>query len=85
MSRPTIRLFVPEAPLRVEAYEACAAVVGLGQPPGGAGHRVFIHLAPPDAPGRGAFVHLGIDEAQFLRDALDTVLEQHRVLSRDAN
>ncbi len=85
MSRPTIRLFVPEAPLRVEAYEACAAAVGLGQPPQSAEYRVFIHLAPADAPERGAFVHLSIDEAEFLRAALDTVLDQHRARSRDAN
>ncbi len=85
MSRPTIRLIVPEAPFCVEACAARVHSVGLGQAPDGTPHRVFLVLAPPSAPERATMIHVSLEDAEFLRDAIDTVLQQHRVIDDNAN
>jgi hypothetical protein len=85
MSRPTIRLIIPETPFAVEACAALVHSVGLGQAPEISPHRVFLVLAPPEAPERVTLIHVSIDDAEFLRDAIDTVLAQHRTVSQNAN
>ena len=85
MSRPSIRLFVPESPLCVEACAAQVHSVGLGQAPEGSPHRIFLVLAPPERPERATLIHVSVDDAQFLREAIDTVLEQHRATTQNAN
>jgi hypothetical protein len=85
MNRPTIRVFVPQGPLYVEGYAAHVLSVGLGQLPESPDHRVFLLLAPPDQPERGTLFQVNLDDAQFLRDALDTVLERHRAIAGSGN
>jgi hypothetical protein len=85
MSRRTVRILVPESPLEVSACPAQADSIGLGQPPQSTEHRIFIFFSQPDEPGRGDIVHISIDNAGFLRDAIDTVLGQYRTIKRNAN
>jgi hypothetical protein len=85
MNRPTIRVIVPETPVFVEACEAGASYVGLGQPPQSSEHRVFILLEAPGMPGCGTMIHVSLDDARFLRDAIETVLERHRVITSQSN
>jgi hypothetical protein len=85
MNRSTIRVFVPETPIYVEACEAEAHYVGLGQPPDSHEHRVFLLLQGRGAPASGTMIHISLDDARFLRDAIDTVLERHRVITTSAN
>jgi hypothetical protein len=84
MSRRTVRILVPETPLHVAACAAETHSVGLGQPPESTEHRLFIFFTQVDEPDRGDIVHLSIDNARFLRDAIDTVLEQHAAMRRNA-
>jgi hypothetical protein len=85
MSRPKIRVFVPETPLNVKACAAETHSVGLGRAPVTDEHRVFIFFVQEDEPDRGEIVHLSIDNAAFLRDAIDTVLQEYRVITGNAN
>ena len=85
MNRPKLHLFVPETPLPVEACPVETHSVGLGQAPGVPEHRVFVLLAPAGAPERGVLLHLSLDDARFLRDAIDTVLEQQRAIRENVN
>jgi hypothetical protein len=85
MSRPTIRLIVPEAPFYVEACATQVHSVGLGQSPEGSPHRVFLVLAPPEEPERATLIHVSLDDARFLRDAIDTVFERHHATQQNAN
>jgi hypothetical protein len=85
MNRPGIRVFVPETAVYVEGFAAHVISVGLGQMPNSAEHRVFILLAPPDAPERGTLFQVDIEDVVFLRDAIDTVLERHRAITGNAN
>jgi hypothetical protein len=85
MSRPKIRVFVPEAPLHVKACAAETHSVGLGQAPLSAEHRIFIFFAQEDEPDRGEIVHLSLHNAGFLRDAIDTVLQEYRAIKHNAN
>jgi hypothetical protein len=85
MSRPKIHIFVPETPLHVRACAAEGHSVGLGQAPESAEHRVFVFFTQEDEPDRGEIVHLSIDNAVFLRDAIDTVLQEYRALKHHAN
>lgn len=83
MNPPKVRVFVPETPLNVKACAAEAHSVGLGQAPVSAERRVFIFLVQ-DEPG-GAIVHLSLENAAFLREAIDTVLQEYRVIKDNAN
>ena len=85
MSRPKIRVYVPETPLNVKACAAETHSVGLGQAPASAEHRIFIFFLQEDEADRGEILHLSIDNAAFLRDAIDTVLQEYRVIQRNAN
>ncbi len=85
MSRRTVRILVPETPLQVTACTAQADSIGLGQPPQSSEYRLFIFFSQPEAPDRGEVVHISLDNARFLRDAIDTVLEQYRAMKRNAN
>jgi len=85
MSRPKIRVFVPETPLNVKACAVETHSVGLGQAPQSTEHRVFIFFIQEDEPDRGEILHVSLDNAVFLRDAIDTVLQEYRVIQRNAN
>ena len=85
MSRPKIRVFVPETPLNVQACAAEIHSVGLGRAPVTDEHRIFVFFVQEEDPGRGEVVHLSLDNAAFLRDAIDTVLQEYRVITGNAN
>lgn len=85
MNRPKIRIFVPETPLNVRACAAETHSVGLGQAPESAEHRIFVFFIQEDEPDRGEILHVSLDNAVFLRDAIDTVLEEYRVIRGNAN
>ena len=85
MSRPKIRVFVPETPLNVKACAAESHSVGLGQAPVTAEHRIFFFFMQEDEPDRGEIIHVSLDNAAFLRDAIDTVLQEYRVIKGNAN
>ena len=94
MKPSKIRVFVPETPIYVEACAVEASYVGLGQPPDCRDYRVFLLLGTPGVlhPGMSepvsqplAMFHISLDDARFLREALDAVLERHRVIAESAN
>lgn len=84
MSQPSMRVIVPNRPIFVDAFEAQAGYVGLGQVPESSEHRIFISLAPPGTELTMMF-HVSIDEARFLRSAIDNVLDQHDTATRATN
>jgi hypothetical protein len=85
MSRPTVRVIVPETPLYVDAFEARADYVGLGQADESPEYRLFIRLAPSAAPELAVLIHVSLDDARFLREAIDAVLQQYRAITGGAN
>jgi hypothetical protein len=89
MKKPSVRIVVPDVPLNVEGCPAEAQTVGLGQIPKNGEYRLFLFLAPPDAPPdapeRYDVVHLSVDNGRFLRDAIDKVLEQYQAITRNSN
>jgi hypothetical protein len=84
MSRSSVHVIVPESPIYVDAFEARTDYVGLGQPSECPEYRVFISLAPPTAE-QAMMFHVSIEEARFLRSAIDTVLDQHDAITRGTN
>jgi hypothetical protein len=75
MTPPRIQVTVPARPIDVEGYAMRARHAGLGRAPGGGECRIFIGLAPADAPDRAALFHVSVGDARFLRDALGAVLD----------
>jgi hypothetical protein len=84
MSHQFIRVVFP-ARLHVQAVPAVAESVGLGRPTDSDEYRVFVSMTPPGAPDYADIVHLSMDNARYLRDAIDAVLEQHAALANSAN
>jgi hypothetical protein len=85
MKRTPMRAIVPETPIYVQACAVETHYVGLGQPPDSQEYRAFILIQVPGIDDPGTMVHISLDAAQFLRDAIDTVLERHRVITSSAN
>ena len=56
-----------------------------GQAPDGQEYRAFILIQALDSPDAGAMIHISLDAAQFLHDAIETVLERQRVIANSAN
>jgi hypothetical protein len=59
--------------------------VGLGQAGEGQEYRAFILIEVPGIADPGTMVHISLDAARFLHDAIETVLERHRVIANRAN
>ena len=55
------------------------------QAPNSPEYRAFILVQVPGIDDPGTMVHVSLDDAQFLRDAIDTVLERHRVITNSSN
>jgi hypothetical protein len=85
MKRSHIRAIVPETPLYVQACAVETHYVGLGQPPDSPEYRAFILVQVAGIDDPGTMIHVSLDDALFLRDAIDTVLERHRVITNNAN
>jgi hypothetical protein len=82
MSRRSIRVVFPES-LHLQAVPAVAESVGLGRPIDASEYRVFVIMTPPNAPHGADVVHLSVDNARYLRDAIDAVLEEHQAMVSD--
>jgi hypothetical protein len=80
-----MHVIVPETPLYVEACAVETRHVGLGQPPESQEYRAFILIQVPGIGDRGMMVHISLDDARFLHDAIETVLDRHRVIANGAN
>jgi hypothetical protein len=80
-----VRVIVPETPIYVEACAAETSYVGLGQPPNSEEYRAFILIQVPGVADQGVLVHVSLDDARFLREALDTVIARHRALTSGTN
>lgn len=85
MKRSHIRAIIPETPIYVQACAVETHYVGLGQPPDSEAYRAFILVQVPGIDDPGTMVHVSLDDAVFLRDAIDTVLERHRVITSSSN
>jgi hypothetical protein len=85
MKRSNVHVSVPETPIFVQACAVEINYVGLGQAPDGQEYRAFILIQALDSPDAGAMIHISLDAAQFLHDAIETVLERQRVIANSAN
>lgn len=79
-----LHIHTPEVPIDVHATAVDVGVVGLCQLPGVPGRRVFVLLQFPGT-SVGVTVQLSLEEAAFLRNAIDAVLARERNLADNAN
>jgi hypothetical protein len=85
MKRSNVHVTVPETPLFVAACAVETNYVGLGQTGEGQEYRAYILIEVPGIAHPGTIVHISLDAAQFLHDAIATVLERHRAIVNRSN